>query len=579
MPRLLYKLKKSISAKINIGFLEISQCIEKVLCYIFAIALFISIIRQINFIVVFFKRMILSLSDEKMLVQIKYIIDKKVIYACYICIIASVIGIILEKCIVYIVCYVKDKRNMRFLTKDKFSEALYTFLENKNESSCLVVEGDWGAGKTYSIKKFFDEYMKYKRIPFYIISCFGLSDRSQIIETIKNECKIQDRSIGAKLLENIQYVPLIGEALYKILEKNYDFATLNKKTIFVFEDFERISCEEDSDKEKKYNIFAGFINDIYEKYRFRIIIVCNKKEIGLQTFNKLLWDKLKCNIVTISNQYSEAYSIAKKIVEQKNSLSKDHKYLLMLLIEREITNLIKIFEKSEIQNIRVLERAFDDICEKVVLTEDLQDNMYENRCIIYKCLFCFILSHTKREISMQDNKTYFESYINTYNKNSPDKLLELFLIAPTDLIWLDSVKLVDENKQKAIQFDKLIKDENILSDEAGADTLILAVAYIISHKDGENNKIINEYLEKLKEIIFGKAINDVTVEFINKIYEYLGQERFNVIYTPLKEFLVMLKNNESERLEDGGLEYERYISRNIIREMDDFIDYKTSNYL
>lgn len=98
---------------------------------------------------------------------------------------------------------------------------LFRYLREGTAPRCYLVTGEWGSGKTYEIDHFFEKYYKYSNRKIYRISCFGISSRKELIEEINNTIEREDDSFYTFSIQALKYIPVVGDALYKVLKKSY----------------------------------------------------------------------------------------------------------------------------------------------------------------------------------------------------------------------------------------------------------------------------------------------------------------------------------------------------------------------
>lgn len=232
--------------------------------------------------------------------------------------------------------------------ENRFEESLFRYLKNATVARCFLVTGDWGSGKTYDVNNFFEKYYKYSKKKIYRISCFGLSSRKELVEEINTIIEQEDSTFYAQIIKVLQYLPVIGDAINKFLKKTYSYSSIRKGSIFIFDDFERITSRYiDEKKEKelyrhspflfhsslrnnhesqleeikkefesigkafyqmqtdennkieqadanKYIAIIGFINELIETYQMKVVIICNSDILGEKFIHDVLRSKLNC---------------------------------------------------------------------------------------------------------------------------------------------------------------------------------------------------------------------------------------------------------------------------------------------
>lgn len=247
-----------------------------------------------------------------------------------------------------IVRNINEKRMKNKCGENRFEKSLFRYLHDTAVPRCFFVTGQWGTGKSFEVNLFFDNYYKYTKTQVYRVSCFGLSSRKELIDEINNIVEQSDNSFYAQIIKVLQYLPVIGEAINKFLKKSYAYDSINKGSVFIFEDFERItsrtitneysgtlyeqshsfrsgivrqgqykefeeikkefdavgkafarvddfvtksSLREDYDK---YVAIVGFINELIEVYGMKVIVVCNTDVLGEKFIHDILRSKLNC---------------------------------------------------------------------------------------------------------------------------------------------------------------------------------------------------------------------------------------------------------------------------------------------
>ena len=168
-----------------------------------------------------------------------------------------------------------------------FQTHLVEFLNTSDYShNVFWLDGPWGSGKTFFIKKFFENQI-YKKQEIYYISCFGIKTREQAEKILINEIEKQS------ILGNLDFIPLIG-GVFKWFFKTVGTDLMKRNSIIIFDDFERVSYTGKSDNPSDYNDLLGYINYLSENKKFKIIVILNSEEIKL-TKENLIDNKFKLN--------------------------------------------------------------------------------------------------------------------------------------------------------------------------------------------------------------------------------------------------------------------------------------------
>ena len=168
-----------------------------------------------------------------------------------------------------------------------FQTHLVEFLNTSDYShNVFWLDGPWGSGKTFFIKKFFENQI-YKKQEIYYISCFGIKTREQAEKILINEIEKQST------LGNLDFIPLVG-GVFKWFFKTVGTDLMKRDSIIIFDDFERVSYAETSDNPSDYNDLLGYIDYLSENKKFKIIVILNSEEIKL-TKENLIDNKFKLN--------------------------------------------------------------------------------------------------------------------------------------------------------------------------------------------------------------------------------------------------------------------------------------------
>lgn len=249
--------------------------------------------------------------------------------------------------------YAKKREEIKEV-KNPFEFSVENYLNDDVEKG-YIIKGGWGTGKTFILKDFFKRYYRFSDKDIYNISCFGIKDRKYLIEEIEKVCEEKDNAITKKILDLIHCIPVIGDLLYHIMKKDYGLSNLKEKSIFVFDDFERItlsfpklgnSINQNKERSPKritdferrenvhlnenfeilndeigklsyentmaiyqniiesYNSVIGLINELIEQRKMKVIIIFNNSFEGSEIINQVLYEKLNC-ITYIKNSSVE----------------------------------------------------------------------------------------------------------------------------------------------------------------------------------------------------------------------------------------------------------------------------------
>lgn len=201
---------------------------------------------------------------------------------------------------------------------DYITNAIENYIDNKDPYA-LQIDGEWGSGKTFFINEFSKTTQKAKVIYF---SIYGYDDfqnlKTELLSQIATELD-QSPIIkkGNKILSTFKLFNInsnfvlnsivlsdiaLKKAIQHILEKN------NETIVVVIDDLERLS------EKIELQDFLGFIiNDIIEKFKFKVLIISNEAKMKSHN-NEFL--KIKEKIISKTVEFSRDEVILKEILQE-----------------------------------------------------------------------------------------------------------------------------------------------------------------------------------------------------------------------------------------------------------------------
>ena len=178
------------------------------------------------------------------------------------------------------------------LKDEQVLEIIEKYVDKKETNYAILLDGEWGSGKTYFIRekvvpklkanyekakkeKNKDDNLKNKK-PIYI-SLYGIEDVKEISKSIyinllgekNNKWVNTPINIAQFLKPDVDY-----SKITEILEQFVDL----EKNIIIFDDLERCNID--------INLCLGYINNLVEHNNIKVIIVANEKEIGKLNYDK-----------------------------------------------------------------------------------------------------------------------------------------------------------------------------------------------------------------------------------------------------------------------------------------------------
>lgn len=181
-----------------------------------------------------------------------------------------------------------DNYNEEFISDKELLERVQDYIKESIYKYAVMIDGNWGCGKTYFIKEKLINILKDKNPnkKFIYISLYGLATINDIkqaiyIETLSNFSKkkkkyIEYLKLFKPLLKTIDYISSIdGSFIVDNVIKQIQNNTTIKSSdmlVVVMDDLERCECP--------INEVLGYINSIIEHSKIKVIIVANEEEIN-----------------------------------------------------------------------------------------------------------------------------------------------------------------------------------------------------------------------------------------------------------------------------------------------------------
>lgn len=495
---------------------------------------------------------------------------------------------------------------------------LKNYLEPSTINYAFLINGDWGCGKTYFIKNFFEnDYIKEEYKKPILISLYGIKNTTEIkersVESFIGQSKVGEVKANNKVTKYINGITEIIKSADTSLPINV-FDAVNTfakafidpdKHILVFDDLERCLMP--------INEVLGFINNYVENDNYKVIILANEDEIIKKTHSENL--ELKYITTLINNKDTDkidlksetnkifAEQIEYKIIKEKligrtinfvdyfdeNLVSTIENISINsevdIIIKNNIDRIKEIIKEVNFRNLRSLNYAIDFFASFYEAMKYLIDNYIKNanpiidENIILEEFFIAIL-----EITLKINKNgtvekdckynIFGKDYNTPFYNSIITFIDAYTISEVELD-----KALDELNGKYKDFSDVENFKNL-------NTEIVNIKY--NEKD-YLDKILTDISTKLNEVAFENIMTLWNVvakmvkatifneEYLDKIFKIIqGKIKFvnedssiqdiNFLYTSTYRNILFLnelnnqdENQELENIEQVILKYERQI--------------------
>ena len=172
------------------------------------------------------------------------------------------------------------------LTDEQIIDMLIDYIENPCYDQAVLIDGEWGSGKTFFVKEKLQEKLnqKFNGKSVLYISLYGLDDVNQIIDemyTIVIDSYLKKNlgeEKGQKVKKGLNVISKVVSTGLKHFNINCEeLPSLSdmmeiKDVIIIFDDIERCNIN--------INLVLGFINNLIEHKDIKVILVANQAEIG-----------------------------------------------------------------------------------------------------------------------------------------------------------------------------------------------------------------------------------------------------------------------------------------------------------
>ncbi len=260
-----------------------------------------------------------------------------------------------------------------------------TYLLDKNSEFAILINGDWGSGKTHFWRNYITtEITKANLSPIYI-SLYGNSS----IETVKNHIISEiianttggQSSIGkviskisapiGKIISKTNYQELFEAAVFN----NYDFS----KSVICFDDLERTAID--------VKQIIGLINELVANKKAKALILTNEKYIQENSGFNLVKEK------TIGRTLNYKAVIGDIFDELLKATSTDSIFHQFITVDKEY--FIGLTSEFNIQNLRTIKFCLNYL--SIIFNEAKNEVESLNKVRKQIILFCLIISNEYSE--------------------------------------------------------------------------------------------------------------------------------------------------------------------------------------
>lgn len=334
-----------------------------------------------------------------------------------------------------------------YLRDDQIIDLLIEYTTDNRYRQAVLIDGDWGSGKTYFVQEKLVDALKtkFKETPEYscnviYISLYGAENFSQIMDDIYSaslesffDKKLGD-GIGEKIGKGINFTSKLittGMKYFNLerddLPKLSDIKGINNAVI-IFDDLERCSIDT--------NQLLGFINNLVEHNAIKVIIVANQAEIGKPKLT-----------VDLPEKYSVVLSPQLKLEEATDTKTKPGQEIAQKQIGLE--ELKKLTEQLFSEDI-----VYEKVKEKLI---GLTINYRVDFHVIYEEIICkYIKDETTKEILFANKERIIDVFLQKGHYNIRTLIFSLMsfekIFKIASVIHFLPVKFLEDQYEKLLNY-------------------------------------------------------------------------------------------------------------------------------
>lgn len=233
----------------------------------------------------------------------------------------------------------------------------------------VVINGLWGIGKTYLIKRFLQIHYGEERRYVYI-SLYGLTKIDDIDSALFQAAypvAAKLTAVGARL-GSIALKYLGTDADIKINARDI-LARLNQE-LYVFDDLERCGMPIDQ--------VLGYINEFVEHQGAKVVIIANEREIEDNAAYRKRREKLIGKTLEVQSAFDEAFAYFTSLIDFPDAKS---------LFKKKAADIAEIYEQSGLRNLRILQQTMWDFERFFRSLSDTHRNNDEATSTLLRLLF------------------------------------------------------------------------------------------------------------------------------------------------------------------------------------------------
>ncbi|WP_329837282.1 P-loop NTPase fold protein [Stenotrophomonas geniculata] len=277
----------------------------------------------------------------------------------------------------------------------------------------VLLDGPWGIGKTFVIKKFLDTLDK-EATPYIYVSLYGIRSVDDIDDAILQGMYPVLANKGVEL--GGRALKSIGKYFNVELDlKAKDFLNKSKANVYVFDDLER--------SEMPINTVMGYINVFVEHEGRKVILIANENEIDDKPKYKRVREKLVGKVFEVQSSLEEAlqgFFVAVKDKAAKHFISSGASIIS------------EVYHQSEMNNLRVLQQTILDFERLYIVLEERHRKNDEAMSTLLALLFALSFEVKAGRLAADDMKNRRTHIMSSYIRNKQEGYVPPKIVAVND---------------------------------------------------------------------------------------------------------------------------------------------------
>lgn len=440
--------------------------------------------------------------------------------------------------------------------------------------TCIVLDGEWGVGKTTFWKNFSDTKFNEKSV---YVSLFGKESIQEIKQEIGMQIYKRNKYISefSKKARYLKFDKIIDEVTPKLgsaaigcisfFEKK-DF----KDIIVCFDDFERIS-----DK-INFKDVLGLISEYKEQQNCHIVMILNRSKMTTITKSNQNEQDENFKDQEVENDIKEndKKTELEKILSEYKDKIMDYEFYYnptpeesFNIVSVELTEIYRevarqYFKKHEINNIRVIRRAINALNDYHKYLENIEENHKKTR----DCILKFILGISV--INSMNSPSKVEQFFGV--RNFYGELQDIYGLFKnmSNVDALIFSKDVDYH-QLSLNIFSYVKRSIIDVDEFKK-----IVRRLIEREQFEEtkNSIVNEYFNGIYDLQYKNS------DFTNKLFGYLEENKERILEIVEFDSFLLYIEKLGEFDEKHKEKYHKFAIEVLLKHLKSMFDNKQYEY-